>query len=71
MADAIQTHCGCAYCKVRGLMGPVILITVGVLFLAAEYSRYSFGDLWPIILIVAGIILVAQSFASKDGHRGS
>jgi hypothetical protein len=52
-------------------MGPVILITVGVLFLAAEYSRYSFGDLWPILLIVAGIILVAQSFASKDGHVGS
>ena len=71
MADATRTHCGCAYCKVRGLMGPVILITVGVLFLAAEYSRYSFGDLWPILLIVAGIILVAQSFASKDGHVGS
>jgi hypothetical protein len=52
-------------------MGPVMIITIGVLFLAAEYSRYSFADLWPIILIVAGIILVAQSFASKDGHIGS
>lgn len=71
MPDANPTVCRCAHCRIRGLMGPLMIITVGVLFLIAEYSRYSFGDLWPVLLIVAGIVLTAQSLASKDGHTGS
>lgn len=71
MADTVRTHCGCARCRVRGLMGPLILITIGVLFLIGEYSRYSFGDLWPILLIVIGVILVLQALASQEGHLGS
>ncbi|MFZ3378084.1 MAG: DUF5668 domain-containing protein [Candidatus Acidiferrales bacterium] len=66
-----NTACRCAHCRIRGLMGPLMIITVGILFLAAEYSRYSFGDLWPVLLIVAGIVLTAQSLASKEGHTGS
>jgi hypothetical protein len=71
MPDANTTICRCVHCRIRGLMGPLMLITVGVLFLVAEYSRYSFADLWPVLLIVAGIVLTAQSLASKDGHTGS
>jgi hypothetical protein len=52
-------------------MGPVMIITIGVLFLLREYARYSIGDLWPILLIVAGIVLLAQSLASKAGHIAS
>jgi cell wall-active antibiotic response 4TMS protein YvqF len=71
MPDSNSTTCRCAHCRIRGLMGPLMIITVGVLFLIAEYSRFSFGDLWPVLLIVAGIVLTAQSLASKDGHTGS
>jgi Domain of unknown function (DUF5668) len=71
MADSNRVHCACAHCRIRGLMGPLILITVGVLFLIGQYSRYSFGDLWPILLIVIGVILVLQSLASKQGHISS
>lgn len=71
MADPNNTNCRCAHCRIHGLMGPLMIITVGVLFLIAQYSRYSFGDLWPVLLIVAGIVLTAQSLASKDGHTGS
>jgi hypothetical protein len=71
MASQTGTTCNCAYCRIRGLMGPIMIITVGVLFLIGQYSRYSFGDLWPVLLIVAGIVLSAQAFASKDGHVGS
>jgi len=71
MADAMKTRCGCAYCRVRGLMGPVMIITIGVIFLFHEYTRYSIGDLLPILLIVAGIVLLAQSLASKAGHIAS
>jgi hypothetical protein len=66
-----STTCKCAHCRIRGLMGPLMIITVGVLFLVGEYSRYSFTDLWPVLLIVAGIVLTAQSLASKEGHTGS
>jgi hypothetical protein len=52
-------------------MGPLMVITVGVLFLVGEYTRYSFGELWPVLLIVAGVVLTAQSLASKEGHTGS
>jgi hypothetical protein len=71
MSDPNRTICQCAHCRIRGLMGPLMIITVGVLFLVGEYSRYSFGDLWPVLLIVAGIVLTAQSLASKQGHIGS
>jgi hypothetical protein len=52
-------------------MGPLMVITVGVLFLIGEYTRFSFLELWPILLIVAGVVLTAQSLASKEGHLGS
>ena len=72
MAEEIKTRCACACCRTRGLMGPVVLITLGVLFLIDQYShRYSFTELWPILLIVIGVVKVAQSLASKEGHVGS
>ncbi|HYL68654.1 MAG TPA: DUF5668 domain-containing protein [Candidatus Limnocylindria bacterium] len=68
MAEVTRTRCNCAHCRVSCLMGPVMLITVGAIFLAAEYTRYGIGDLWPLFLIVPGIIMLAQSFASREGH---
>lgn len=39
------------------LMGPVILITVGAMFLLARFlPEWSFGKTWPALLIVIGII---------------
>jgi hypothetical protein len=71
MSDPNRAVCHCLYCKIRGLMGPLMIITVGVLFLVGEYTRFSFMELWPILLIVAGVVLTAQSLASKEGHLGS
>jgi len=51
-------------------MGPVLLITIGVLFLVSQYSMYSFGQLWPVILIAAGAVKVAESLSSCEGHVG-
>lgn len=66
-----KTGCRCAYCRIRGLLGPIILITIGALFLAGQYSRYGFFDLWPIILIVIGAVLVVQAMVSREGHVGT
>ena len=63
--------CACARCRTRKLMGPVVLITLGVLFLVSEFSRYSFGELWPVLLIVMGVVLLLGSTASREGHVGS
>jgi len=68
----MATKCACARCRCRGLMGPVILITIGVLFLVSQYShRYGFGDLWPIILIAIGAVKVFEATASNEGHISS
>lgn len=40
--------------------GPVTLITLGVLFLLSEFTRYSFHRTWPILLIAIGAALIAQ-----------
>jgi hypothetical protein len=70
MADETKPRCSCARCRVRGLMGPVMLIALGVIFLVGEYTSYNMGQLWPVLLIVAGVVLFAQTVASKDGHTG-
>lgn len=69
MADRIR--CTCAHCRTRGLMGPVILITIGALFLIGQYTRFSFAQLWPVILIVIGLVSIATALASKEGHTSS
>lgn len=71
MAEVSNTRCHCPACRLRGLMGPIMLITVGVIFLIGEYTRYDFGYLWPLLLIVPGVVMVAQALASKEGHLDS
>lgn len=65
------TKCKCQRCTCRGLMGPVVLITIGALFLAGRAGwGYSFGELWPVILVVIGIVKLAEALASTEGHTG-
>ncbi len=68
MSDRIR--CNCQRCTTRGLMGPVIVVTIGVLFLLAEMRGgfFDFGNTWPVILIVIGLISLASTFASSEGH---
>lgn len=71
MVGQSNTRCPCAHCRVAGTMGPLILITLGVILLLGQYTRYGLADLFPFLLIVPGIVLVIQSFASKTGHLPS
>ena len=53
------------------MMGPVVLITIGVLFLIGKMRfGYGFIDLWPILLIVIGVVKVVSAMASTEGHTG-
>jgi phage shock protein C len=48
------------------LIGGLVLITLGALFLADEFIPHvSFGDLWPILLVVIGIGLLINSASGK------
>lgn len=54
----------------RGLVGPVVLITLGVLFLADHFGwGLSFGKLWPVLLIVIGIVKLVEALAPTQGHE--
>jgi hypothetical protein len=67
MSDRIR--CNCRRCTIRSLMGPAVVITVGVLFLLEQTrSGFSFGQMWPIILVVIGVISLASALAPMDGH---
>jgi len=65
-----RIHCNCRRCTIRGLMGPAIIITVGVLFLLAQTrgGYFSFGNTFPVILIVIGVVSLASSLAPTEGH---
>jgi hypothetical protein len=67
---ANRNCCTCRRCTIRGLMGPAVLITLGVLFLLNQLRGYVFGFhyTWPVLLLVIGIIKLAESLASDEGH---
>lgn len=44
---------------VRAITGPVIMITVGVLFLIDRFTQYGFSQTWPVMLIVIGVLKLA------------
>ncbi len=64
-------RCRCGRCRMAGMMGPAVLITLGVLFLIDQLGpgwNYSFGRTWPILLIVIGVVKVLQYSAPTEGH---
>jgi len=70
--DAYQYNraCGCIRCRSRGIMGPVIMVTIGLLFLLDNFGAhgFDFGRTWPIILLVIGGVKLLQNGGPTDGH---
>jgi hypothetical protein len=44
---------------VRAATGPVILITIGVLFAFDRFTEFRFSQTWPVLLIVVGLMKLA------------
>jgi len=65
-----RAQCQCDHCRTRKLMGPAMLVTIGVLFLLENVGNGSlhFGRTWPAILLVIGVVKLVQSNASSAGH---
>jgi len=70
---AAQLKCHCQSCTIRGLVGPAVVMTLGVRWLLHEMhgGRFYFGSTWPVLLIVIGLLHLASSMASRDGHIDS
>ncbi len=41
---------------VRAVTGPIILITIGVLFAFDRFTQFRFTQTWPVLLIVIGLL---------------
>jgi len=55
-----------------GLMGPVVLITIGALFLVGKLGLgYSFNQLWPVLLIVIGLVKLFEFMRPRNNGNGS
>src|SRR5580698_1057635 len=65
--------CRCPRCTIRSLMGPAVIVTVGILFLLQEMrgGYFDFSNTYPVILIVIGLISLASATASSEGHVSS
>ena len=64
-------QCSCGRCRAHGFMGPVVLITLGVLFLLDQLTHVRWLDFdrtWPAFLIVIGLVMFLQHNASMAGH---
>lgn len=65
-------RCECARCRMAGLMGPAVLITLGAIFLLdnldAFNGAFTFHNTWPVLLIVIGIVKVLQYMAPVENH---
>ena len=62
--------CVCERCRTRKLMGPAMLVTIGIILLLNEVSEVSWDKTWPAILLVIGVVKLVQSNASYSGHVG-
>jgi hypothetical protein len=60
--------CCCMRCRGRGLMGPAVLVTLGLLFLLSEFGVAHFERTWPILLIVIGLVKVLSGNLDTAGH---
>ena len=52
------------------MMGPVLLIALGVLFLLNNfYPGFRFSEMWPVILIVIGFVKIIGFLGGQKGKK--
>ena len=48
----------------RAIHGPIMLIAVGLLFAAHQFTNYSIWRTWPVLLILVGVLKLAERVGS-------
>lgn len=55
-----------SYSLLRAARGPIMLITLGALFVADYYSGWPFTRTWPMLLIVFGVMKLLERAAARS-----
>lgn len=50
----------------RSLRGPVMLVTLGTLFMIDHSGGAGFGRTWPVLLIVLGVMWLAEYAGNRN-----
>jgi len=54
----------------NSLIGGIVLISLGIIFLANKYiPNINLSDLWPLLLVVLGGVLIATSLAEHKNNK--
>ena len=53
----------------RAITGPIILITIGVLFAFDRFTDFRFSQTWPALLIVIGLLKLMGGGGRRSWHR--
>lgn len=58
---------------INAIRGPIILITIGVLFAADKMTNYHFHQTWPVLLIVIGLmqLIGGRRRGGRDYYPGA
>lgn len=51
------------------IRGPVVLITLGVLFLVDHFGPYRFSQTWPVLVIVYGLLKLLERTGERRPPR--
>lgn len=55
----------------KGLVGPVILIALGVMFLLGQFvPGWGFGKTWPVLLVVIGVVKLFEATQAPRPPQG-
>jgi hypothetical protein len=52
----------------NAIRGPVVMITVGVLFALDNFTPFSFNRTWPLLLVVVGILSLGKRRGPLHGR---
>jgi len=63
-----STLCPCVRCQTGRMTGPVVLLTLGVLFLLDQWTDINFNRTFPALLIAIGAVKLLQAAGSTEGH---
>src|SRR5437667_11925836 len=61
-------YCPCLRCRMNCMMGPAVLVTLGVMFMLNNLNVARGGTFVAVLLIVIGGVKLLQSSASTEGH---
>ncbi len=50
----------------RSIRGPILLVTLGALFMIDYSGGVSFGRTWPVLLIVMGVLWLGEHLGTKN-----